>query len=90
MLIIIYLFWKISYLYMVCLVWINLGRHRMGCPQFDLDMSNWPLAERVDIDRYCLKKGISHNPTAAQVALDNRSGLGNTGWKWQREKGEQI
>lgn len=29
MLIIIYLFWEISYLYMVCLVWINLGRHRM-------------------------------------------------------------
>lgn len=29
MLIIIYLFWEISYLYRVCLVWINLGRHRM-------------------------------------------------------------
>lgn len=28
-LIIIYLFGEISYLYMVCLVWINLGRHRM-------------------------------------------------------------
>lgn len=29
MLIIIYLFWEISYLYRACLVWINLGRHRM-------------------------------------------------------------
>jgi len=29
MLIIIYLFWEISYLYMVCLAWISLGRHRM-------------------------------------------------------------
>lgn len=53
-------------------------------------MSNWPLAERGDIDRYCLKKGISHNPTAAQVAPGNRLEPGNAGWKRQREQGGKI
>lgn len=42
------------------------------------------------MDRYCLKKGITHNLTAAEVALGNRSGLGNTGWKWRGEWGEKI
>jgi len=52
-------------------------------------MNNWPLAGRGDINRYCLKKGISHNPTAtAEVALGNRRTLGNTSWKQQRGKGK--
>lgn len=90
MLIIIYLFWEISYLYRVCLVWINLGRHRMTVHNLTLTWVTGLWQRQEDIDRYCLKKGISHNPAAAQVALGNRSGLGNAGWRWQREQGEKI
>lgn len=89
MLIIIYLFWEISYLYMVCLVWINLGRHRMTVHSLTLTWVTGLWQGGGTLTDIAWRKGSVTTPTAAEVALGNRSVLGNTGWKRQRGQGKK-
>lgn len=64
------------------------GQTSSNCPQFDLDMRNWPLLWKGGINRYCLKKTIGQSTSCSRSCSGQQTGTWkNTAGNWLKEIG---
>lgn len=90
MLIIIYLFWEISYLYMVCLGWINLGRHRMTVHNLTLTWLTGLWQRGGTLTDTAWRKGSVTTQLLHKLLWATDRGWETLAGNGKREQGEKI